>query len=141
MPDHDALAGTLAAHDDVRSALGIAPLAWDPALAVCGHYTRVVWATTELVGCGIASCPGLAFGNSVICNYGPGGNTGGRPYEVPEPSRGSGSAVRARGARGDPGDARTPRPSRVRAFAGVIPLLVRGRRGDVSRLGERAQTE
>ncbi len=149
------LEGTLAAHDDIRSALGIAPLAWDAALAataqawadqcvdlaapfgfidtnpnrsdgypwyvgenayasagsasgvnavalwasesqnydydtntcsqVCGHYTQIVWAVTEFVGCGISSCPGLSFGNSVVCNYGPGGNTGGRPYEVPEP--------------------------------------------------------
>jgi uncharacterized protein YkwD len=54
--------------------------------AICGHYTQIVWAATEFVGCGISSCPGLTFGNSVVCNYGPGGNTGGRPYEVPEPS-------------------------------------------------------
>jgi len=150
------LEGTLAAHNDIRSALGIEPLAWDAALAataqawadqcvdlaapigliddnpdrsdgypwyvgenkygssgsasgvnavalwaaevqnydydtntcsaICSHYTQIVWAATEFVGCGISSCPGLSFGNSVICNYGPGGNTGGRPYEVPEPS-------------------------------------------------------
>jgi hypothetical protein len=150
------LEGTLAAHNDIRSALGIAPLAWDAALAataqnwadqcvdlaapygfidtnpdrsdgypwyvgensygtggsasgvgavslwaaevqnydydtntcsqVCSHYTQIVWAATEFVGCGISACPGLAFGNSLVCNYGPGGNTGGRPYEVPEPS-------------------------------------------------------
>lgn len=150
------LEGTVAAHDDIRSALGIEALVWDAALAataqgwadqcvdlaapfglidhnadrsdghpwyvgenvygtggsasgvdavalwaaevqnydydtntcsgVCGHYTQIVWAATEFVGCGISSCPGLNFGNSVVCNYGPGGNTGGRPYEVPEPS-------------------------------------------------------
>jgi len=156
------LEGTLAAHNDIRSALGIAPLSWDAALAataqawadqcvdlaapfgfidtnpdrsdgypwyvgeneyasggaatgvaavaawaseaqsydydtnsctlICSHYTQIVWAATEFVGCGIASCPGLSFGNTVVCNYGPGGNTGGRPYEVPEPSSSAGTA-------------------------------------------------
>lgn len=48
--------------------------------AVCGHYTQVVWATTLEVGCGIATCPGLTYGSGIVCDYGPGGNTGGRPY-------------------------------------------------------------
>jgi uncharacterized protein YkwD len=49
--------------------------------SVCGHYTQIVWADTTKVGCGIYSCPGLAYGNSVVCNYAPGGNIGGqRPY-------------------------------------------------------------
>jgi uncharacterized protein YkwD len=47
---------------------------------VCGHYTQVVWSTSEDLGCGIASCPGLQYRNVIVCNYGPGGNTGGRPY-------------------------------------------------------------
>jgi uncharacterized protein YkwD len=47
---------------------------------VCGHYTQLVWAATERVGCGIAQCSGLTFGNTIVCNYSPGGNTGGRPY-------------------------------------------------------------
>lgn len=48
---------------------------------VCGHYTQVVWATSTKLGCGISSCPGLTYGNSVVCNYAPGGNIGGqRPY-------------------------------------------------------------
>lgn len=47
---------------------------------VCGHYTQVVWATTTKLGCGIHTCPGLTYGNSVVCNYAPGGNDGGRPY-------------------------------------------------------------
>jgi pathogenesis-related protein 1 len=46
----------------------------------CGHYTQVVWSTSIMVGCGISSCPGLTFGNGIVCDYGPGGNTGGPPY-------------------------------------------------------------
>jgi uncharacterized protein YkwD len=46
---------------------------------VCGHYTQVVWAATERLGCGYADCP-LTFGSTVVCNYSPGGNTGGPPY-------------------------------------------------------------
>jgi uncharacterized protein YkwD len=48
---------------------------------ICGHYTQVVWAASTKLGCGISSCPGLTYGNSVVCNYAPGGNYGGqRPY-------------------------------------------------------------
>lgn len=47
---------------------------------VCGHYTQIVWATSVELGCGIASCPGLTYSNGVVCNYGPGGNSGGPPY-------------------------------------------------------------
>jgi hypothetical protein len=47
---------------------------------ICGHYTQVVWAATTKVGCGIHTCPGLAYGGTVVCNYAPGGNDGGRPY-------------------------------------------------------------
>ena len=47
---------------------------------VCGHYTQLVWRTTTRVGCATSYCPALAFPYSVVCNYGPGGNTGGRPY-------------------------------------------------------------
>lgn len=46
----------------------------------CGHYTQVVWAATQEVGCGVSSCPGLTYGHTIVCNYGPGGNTGGKPY-------------------------------------------------------------
>jgi hypothetical protein len=145
------LVGTTDAHNQVRAAHGIAPLVWDPALAViaqgwaeqcvdtqapiglidhnpdrsdtypeyvgeniygssggatgtaavaawaseeedydyasntcagvCGHYTQIVWADTTKVGCGIHTCPGLTYGSSIVCNYGPGGNIGGqRPY-------------------------------------------------------------
>ena len=48
---------------------------------ICGHYTQIVWADTQKVGCGIHTCPGLTYGNSIVCDYGPGGNVGGqRPY-------------------------------------------------------------
>ena len=47
---------------------------------VCGHYTQIVWETTERVGCGISQCEGLTNGGTIVCNYSPGGNDGGRPY-------------------------------------------------------------
>ena len=47
---------------------------------VCGHYTQVVWRTSTKLGCGVATCAGLRFGSSVVCNYSPGGNNGDRPY-------------------------------------------------------------
>lgn len=47
---------------------------------ICAHYTQLVWAATERVGCGTALCPALTFSRGVVCNYGPGGNVGGWPY-------------------------------------------------------------
>ncbi len=47
---------------------------------VCGHYTQVVWRTTTKVGCALHTCPGLQYGSTVVCNYAPAGNSGGRPY-------------------------------------------------------------
>ena len=38
----------------------------------CGHYTQIVWATTEEVGCGMSVCPTL--GQVWVCNYRPKGN-------------------------------------------------------------------
>ncbi|KAK3775944.1 hypothetical protein RRG08_000355 [Elysia crispata] len=43
-----------------------------------GHYTQLVWATTNRVGCGLAHCSGLAFH---VCNYAPMGNT--VPFDSP----------------------------------------------------------
>jgi len=46
--------------------------------AVCGHYTQVVWRTTQAVGCAMARC-----GESEVwvCNYDPPGNwVGEKPY-------------------------------------------------------------
>ena len=47
---------------------------------VCGHYTQLVWRTTEKVGCARHTCPGLRYASTIVCDYGPGGNDGGRPY-------------------------------------------------------------
>lgn len=48
---------------------------------VCGHYTQVVWRNTTKVGCALYTCPGLQYGATVVCDYGPGGNVGGQsPY-------------------------------------------------------------
>ncbi len=38
----------------------------------CGHYTQIVWSTTEQVGCGMSVCPTL--GQVWVCNYRPKGN-------------------------------------------------------------------
>jgi hypothetical protein len=46
----------------------------------CGHYTQMVWAKTVFLGCAISSCPNLRFSSSIVCDYAPGGNSGGRPY-------------------------------------------------------------
>jgi len=48
--------------------------------AVIGHYTQVVWAKSEYVGCGKTSCG--ESGYLITCNYWPQGNWGGeKPYE------------------------------------------------------------
>lgn len=40
----------------------------------CGHFTQVVWPTTERVGCAVG--PGDAGWTNLICNYDPPGNYG-----------------------------------------------------------------
>ncbi|CAH8369080.1 unnamed protein product [Eruca vesicaria subsp. sativa] len=46
---------------------------------VCGHYTQVVWRTTEKLGCARVTCNNGQI--LVICSYDPpGNNTGERPY-------------------------------------------------------------
>jgi pathogenesis-related protein 1 len=47
---------------------------------ICGHYTQVVWKATTKLGCAIHDCPGLAYPSTIVCDYGPGGNDGGKPY-------------------------------------------------------------
>lgn len=47
---------------------------------VCGHYTQIVWRTSLELGCAISHCPALTYRSSIVCNYGPGGNNGNRPY-------------------------------------------------------------
>jgi uncharacterized protein YkwD len=53
---------------------------------ICGHYTQLVWATSNKVGCGRASCPNIKYPNTIVCDYGPGGNTNGaKPYIAGSP--------------------------------------------------------
>lgn len=53
---------------------------------VCGHYTQIVWRSSEHLGCGIKLCnTGSPFGGGswtfVVCNYDPPGNWNGqKPY-------------------------------------------------------------
>ncbi len=51
---------------------------------MCGHYTQIVWQTTEYVGCAMRTCEVLANGKVKEfwgCNYYPPGNyIGFRPY-------------------------------------------------------------
>ena len=42
---------------------------------VCGHYTAMVWSTSNKVGCGIKKCPGM--GTYLVCDYSPAGNMAG----------------------------------------------------------------
>jgi pathogenesis-related protein 1 len=45
----------------------------------CAHYTQLIWATSEEVGCGMAVC--ASRGQVWVCNYRPTGNIQGhRPY-------------------------------------------------------------
>jgi pathogenesis-related protein 1 len=46
----------------------------------CGHYTQVVWRETHEIGCALGDCPSLQFKSTIVCDYGPGGNSGGKPY-------------------------------------------------------------
>ncbi|XP_061181922.1 cysteine-rich secretory protein LCCL domain-containing 1-like [Saccostrea echinata] len=50
----------------------------------CGHYTQVVWANSEYLGCAKHYCSyvtNFGPGYLVVCNYGPGGNVNGaRPF-------------------------------------------------------------
>ncbi len=48
--------------------------------AQTGHYTQIVWRTTTHVGCALVNCPNIGFPSTIICNYGPSGNSGGPPY-------------------------------------------------------------
>lgn len=53
---------------------------------VCGHYTQVVWASSQKLGCGMATCnQNSPFGSGSwenwVCNYDPPGNyVGEKPY-------------------------------------------------------------
>jgi len=55
---------------------------------VCGHYTQMVWADTDKVGCAAQTCPTFKnfpwkSGTFVVCQYSPPGNyIGQRPYRA-----------------------------------------------------------
>ncbi|XP_041454505.1 cysteine-rich venom protein-like [Lytechinus variegatus] len=60
-----------------------------PPEKMCGHYTQVVWASTQAVGCGKTFCakikipgePDMIDSTFFTCNYGPAGNVNrARPY-------------------------------------------------------------
>jgi len=57
--------------------------------AVVGHFTQVAWADTHKVGCGFVRFYGSQplgrnfYNNYYVCNYGKGGNMGGKPvYKI-----------------------------------------------------------
>ncbi|XP_072886559.1 peptidase inhibitor 16-like [Hemitrygon akajei] len=58
---------------------------------MCGHYTQVVWATSDKVGCGAHFCDKLQGLDSkklsiLVCNYAPPGNyIGSKPYKKGAP--------------------------------------------------------
>ena len=48
---------------------------------VCGHYTQLVWASSNKIGCAITQCSNIQYGGTLICNYAPSGNWNGqKPY-------------------------------------------------------------
>ncbi|XP_057667614.1 venom allergen 5 2-like [Diorhabda carinulata] len=46
-----------------------------------GHYTQLIWAETNLIGCGYSFYydPSKGYTKNYVCNYGPGGNVLGQP--------------------------------------------------------------
>lgn len=56
----------------------------DGATGVIGHYTQLVWAETEFIGCGLINYrdqnqPDISFRYTLVCNYFPSGNWLGEP--------------------------------------------------------------
>ncbi len=53
-----------------------------------GHYTQMVWAETEYLGCGHITFPSSSgrgrgsFRRIIVCNYGPAGNFVGEPVYI-----------------------------------------------------------
>jgi pathogenesis-related protein 1 len=46
----------------------------------CGHYLQIVWRTSVNLGCAANVCKNLTYGNTIVCNYGPGASGTGLPY-------------------------------------------------------------
>ena len=56
----------------------------------CGHYTQIIWANSNALGCGVTKCTSMEnfpdyswneYWEFLVCDYGPGGNYyGERPY-------------------------------------------------------------
>ncbi|KAL0963104.1 hypothetical protein UPYG_G00349750 [Umbra pygmaea] len=47
------------------------------------HYTQVVWANSDMIGCAVAFCPKNKFNYFYVCHYCPPGNVIGRkPYKT-----------------------------------------------------------
>lgn len=60
-----------------------------PSCDTCGHYTQMVWANSNKIGCAVQDCPsinGLNWrngGTMVVCQYSPPGNyIGQKPYRA-----------------------------------------------------------
>ncbi len=48
---------------------------------VCGHYTQLVWANSNRVGCARVTCPSMTYKYNILCDYAPAGNYVGQwPY-------------------------------------------------------------
>ena len=48
---------------------------------VCGHYTQIIWRSSQYVGCATASCQSGMTTQLWVCNYAPAGNImGEKPY-------------------------------------------------------------
>ncbi|KAM4040511.1 serotriflin-like [Anomaloglossus baeobatrachus] len=45
-------------------------------LAIIGHYTQLVWATSWEIGCAVARCPGKEYEYFYVCQQCPAGNIG-----------------------------------------------------------------
>jgi len=86
-------AGSLATPQDVVKSWDDEAVDYDYATntcnagAICGHYTQVVWAESQRLGCGYARCTantpfdGFETWDNWVCNYDPPGNwVGEKPY-------------------------------------------------------------